>query len=338
MDMEIGKKYNHFRIISFSHVNKNNVNVYNCKCELCGRDTLLQCNINKLKNNKSIDCGCSKRINNLVGKRFGKLVVVKKSNERKGSYRGICWECKCDCGNNRVVLGVDLQNNQIKSCGCDNLKLVTHLTHTRVHKIYVDMKNRTRYVKSYKDKGIKVCGEWLGKYGFINFYNWAMANGYKEEKGKNGYNILTLDRIDNNGNYEPSNCRFITNVEQGYNKDNTIYVEYNGIKYNFLELEKVINKPRNFIAKKYNQGYSIDQIKEMEYILPKHKNKDYSNIFNQGYIPLVYLIEKYNISEKRIRYFVQKYQIKKIKVKGKNCISIKDINKFEEHFKFKYNV
>ena len=84
-----------------------------------------------------------------------------------------------------------------------------NLSRSRINKIYLAMKNRC-YCKTsdrysyYGGRGIKICDEWLAD--FMNFYNWAMANGYNDK--------LTIDRINVNGNYEPSNCRWITKGEQ----------------------------------------------------------------------------------------------------------------------------
>ena len=73
-----------------------------------------------------------------------------------------------------------------------------------------------------------MCDEW--KNDFLSFHDWAIANGYKEEKTDKGLNILTIDRIDVNGNYEPSNCRFVTNAEQAKNKRNSIPIDEKFLK------------------------------------------------------------------------------------------------------------
>lgn len=73
-----------------------------------------------------------------------------------------------------------------------------------------------------------MCDEW--KNDFLSFHDWAIANGYKEEKTDKGLNILTIDRIDVNGNYEPSNCRFVTNAEQAKNKRNNIPIDEKFLK------------------------------------------------------------------------------------------------------------
>lgn len=94
-------------------------------------------------------------------------------------------------------------------------------------------KNDKSY-KNYGGRGIKVCNEWQNNY--LTFHNWAFESGYVEEKLPNGKNKLTLDRINVNGDYEPSNCRWITNAEQARNKRNNTKVKYNGTMVNLRDL------------------------------------------------------------------------------------------------------
>ena len=113
-------------------------------------------------------------------------------------------------------------------------------------------KNHNHY-KSYGGRGITVCDEWNDiDNGFINFYNWAMNNGYEEG--------LTIERIDVNGNYEPSNCKWVTNTEQANNKRNTIYLKYNNKTQSLLDWCKELNLNYTLVRsriKKYN--WSIEK-------------------------------------------------------------------------------
>ena len=161
------------------------------------------------------------------GEKFGRLTVLRFSRKHKGKY---FWICKCSCGNEKEVCIMDLKTGNTKSCGCIRRENPTrikirNLSKTRLHKIYTNMKNRClnkneiRY-KDYGGRGIKICEEWLIRYeGFLNFYDWAINNGYKE--------TLTLDRIDNNGNYCPENCRWIEISEQNRNKRTNILITIN---------------------------------------------------------------------------------------------------------------
>lgn len=94
-------------------------------------------------------------------------------------------------------------------------------------------KNDSSY-KHYGGRGIKICDEWIEKEnGFINFYNWAMNNGYKEN--------LSIDRINVNGNYEPSNCRWATAIQQANNRTNNHYIIYNKEKHTMTEWGRILN-------------------------------------------------------------------------------------------------
>ena len=126
------------------------------------------------------------------------------------------------------------------------------MANTKVYKIWLMMRQRCHNLnsKDYKDygaRGINVCYEWLdSKYGFLNFYNWATSNGYKEG--------LSIDRIDTNGNYKPDNCRWITNREQQNNKRNTIYIDFENKKITLTELSEIYHIKRETLEMRYIRG------------------------------------------------------------------------------------
>lgn len=151
----------------------------------------------------------------IVGQRFGKLKVVKNCGSNK--HRKLTFLCKCDCGNETIVVGQDLRRGKTKSCGCLNTlfsQTERHgMTKTRIYRIWSGMKNRCLSpsqggYKYYGGRGIKVCQEWIDS--FLQFYDWAMKNGYNDE--------LTIDRIDVNGDYKPNNCRWVPFSEQSANR------------------------------------------------------------------------------------------------------------------------
>lgn len=161
-----------------------------------------------------------------IGKKYGKITIIafdcKVGNSKK--YFG-----KCECGNIKSYYTSNFVTGQAKSCGClqREINIARSTTHgkssSRIYGIYRNMKTRClnknspRY-KDYGGRGITICDEWMDD--FMSFYNWSVDSGYKED--------LTIDRINNNGNYSPSNCRWATDTEQIRNRSNTWLIEING--------------------------------------------------------------------------------------------------------------
>ena len=133
------------------------------------------------------------------------------------------------------------------------------MTNTRLFHIWQNMRGRcyckTNYdYKDYGNRGIKICDEW--KYEFLNFYNWAINNGYKEN--------LSIDRIDVNGNYEPNNCRWADNFTQANNKRNNKKYMYKGKLYTVRELTKIYGLNYEIISARLHKGWNIEKAISLE--------------------------------------------------------------------------
>lgn len=153
---------------------------------------------------------------NMIGNKFGRLTVM--SEKGRDKHRKILYACKCECGNTTVVHGTRLRTGRVLSCGCYRLeklreKCVTHgKTKSPEHVAFLNMKARCyneshMYYHNYGGRGITVCDRWLES--FENFY---------ADMGDKPFKEAQLDRIDNNGNYEPDNCRWITPHENSLNQ------------------------------------------------------------------------------------------------------------------------
>lgn len=157
------------------------------------------------------------KVKDLTGQTFGRLKVLERAGSNKDGRA--LWLCKCDCGKITVKTGKLLLNGHCKSCGCGEYEnrvnnVTSHrLSNTRLYTIWRGMKQRCYYPKhkdyhNYGGRGIKICKAWLND--FVNFYKWAVDNGYRED--------LTIDRIDVDGDYTPNNCRWATWREQRLNQ------------------------------------------------------------------------------------------------------------------------
>lgn len=194
----------------------------------------------------------------LTGQKFGKLTVIKKNGNDK--YKNIVWLCKCDCGKETIVNTTRLKSGYTKSCGCLTVEKLLerntkhNMTHTRIYKIYQGLiqrcynSNNPAY-KNYGGRGIKVCDEW--KNDFLSFYNWAINNGYNNE--------LTLDRINNNGNYKPNNCRWVTVKKQSNNRRSNHYITYNGETHSISEWSSILKIPYSMLNHRIQRKWDIEK-------------------------------------------------------------------------------
>lgn len=188
----------------------------------------------------------------LTGQRFGRLTVLEfVPNESSYSY----WLCKCDCGNTKIIESYNLRSGHTTSCGCFHSERTSkvHKTHggtdSRLFRIYRKMKDRclnpnsNRY-KIYGGRGIKICEEWLND--FIVFRDWSLSHGYTDD--------LSIDRIDSNGNYEPSNCRWVTSKQQARNIKTNLFVNYKGKQITLAEAAELTGINYGSLWDRYLRG------------------------------------------------------------------------------------
>lgn len=206
----------------------------------------------------------NKNITDISGNQYGRLKVIKYAyTQNQRSY----WQCKCRCGQMVIACGKHMRDGRKLSCGClrkenaakTGKKQIRYDTDEkrRIHRIYQCMLNRCYRTKDiaykrYGGRGIKVCSEWKGEFGYTNFYDWAINSGYA--------NNLTLDRISNNGDYSPSNCRWSTYKEQENNKSDNRLVDYFGKLYTVSQLSDAINIPYNTLLWRVENGWSCKEL------------------------------------------------------------------------------
>lgn len=211
----------------------------------------------------------NRRAYDLTGEKHNRLTVIKLDHIDKRGNK--VWLCKCDCGSNALATTTSLNNGVKQSCGCamvENMRKIatTHsLSRSRIYRTYTNMIRRcTSPVEieyhNYGGRGIKVCDEWAND--FMVFYDWAMANGYNDK--------LTIDRINNNGNYEPSNCRWATYKKQCRNKRNNRIVCINGVEKTLIEWSEISGIDRATIARRINVGWDAK-----DWLKPVFHNKDF---------------------------------------------------------------
>lgn len=202
------------------------------------------------------------KLTNLSGKRYGKLTVQKLLYSKKqndGKHYSHYYLCRCDCGNEKIVVNSNLLTGNTQSCGCLKKEKPNHKKHNlskhKLYRVYKTMINRCYNPKNisfkiYGKRGIAVCKEW--QQDFMIFYNWAINAGYKEG--------LSIDRIDVNGNYEPTNCRWATTKEQSNNRRTNRFISYKGETHTISQWERITGIDHRKISARLKLGWEIQRI------------------------------------------------------------------------------
>ena len=188
----------------------------------------------------------------LTDRDFGRLTVLKQAENKNNR---VYWECQCDCGNIVTVQSCCLLSKHTKSCGCLATELAikrktTHgMRNTPEYNVWTLMLRRCRNpndeaFKNYGGRGIKVCDEW--EHDFMAFYNYV---------GKRPSSKHTIDRIDNNGNYEPGNTRWATRYEQSNNNRGNRNITIHGWTMNLGQWADFVGKKRQTIFSRLQKGW-----------------------------------------------------------------------------------
>ena len=183
----------------------------------------------------------------LTGQRFGLLTVL--SIQPRTKANDDRWLCKCDCGNYKVKFSYTLRNQKSPSCGCITGELIRKSKYThqdinsKEYRAWGHMKSRcyNKLVERYKDyggRGITVCAEWFDSY-----------ENFLEDMGRCPHKDWTLDRIDPDGNYTKSNCRWATQLIQANNKTDNRYLEHEGVKMSLSDWARELNINRKSLSR-----------------------------------------------------------------------------------------
>jgi hypothetical protein len=218
----VGRKFGQLTVLRRAKVPRiRSMTMWVVACS-CGNE--IETSSEYLSRGRLIDCGCVKRLHknalDLTGQRFGKLIVLKQADEGSDEWGSVLWDCACDCGNMKKISAGFLRSKHTQSCGC--WKHEVSVTHGLARKgkiapeyrCWQHMKERCnnskeRQFKNYGGRGIKVCARWENS--FESFF---------EDVGLRPNAKLSLDRINNNGDYEPGNVRWATAKQQQNNRRN----------------------------------------------------------------------------------------------------------------------
>jgi hypothetical protein len=187
----------------------------------------------------------------LIGHRFGMLVVVRYVGANKN--RAAVWACSCDCGGERITLGNSLRRGNAVTCGCKPGNYKHGGYRTRAYNIRHSIigrchNERNKDFGSYGGRGISVCSRWI-----------ESLSKFLEDMGEPPTPQHSIDRIDNSGNYEPGNCRWATADEQGKNKRNNHMVEYMGERMCVSDWATRVEIPDSVIGHRLRVGWSVER-------------------------------------------------------------------------------
>lgn len=199
----------------------------------------------------------------IIGNKYGRLTVVALSGKIGGHN---VYRCLCECGGIAIARKDNLISGHTNSCGCLQLERASihNKSSSKLFKVWAGIINRcenenARQYKDYGGRGISICKEW--RTNFQAFYDWAIENGY-------AYG-LTVDRIDNDGNYCPENCRIASREEQANNTRRNVLIEYNGQRNSIAQWARRTGINEATLWNRLRNGWSV----EKALTAPVHKRR-----------------------------------------------------------------
>lgn len=205
-----------------------------------------------------------------TGHIYGRFIVLSldASNQKKDAR----WICRCECGTIKSILAMTLSRGDSKSCGCllkelASIRATTHgQTKSMEHRSWDSMRQRCNNSKhhaftNYGGRGIKICERW------------SIFENFLEDMGPRRSLKYSLDRINNDGNYEPENCRWATEAEQKLNRSDSHIIEFNGVKKNLCTWAKENGISFSALSQRLKAGWDFERaIKQPLRVISRHAN------------------------------------------------------------------
>ena len=196
-------------------------------------------------------------IKDMTGLKFERLTIISRAENNK---RGrAMWNCLCDCGKTKKIIGVTLRSGRSKSCGCirsemNTERLTVHgMTHSPENAVWRCMKQRcynpnNKEFHNYGSRGIKVCDRWLESF-----------NNFIEDMGERPTHKHSIERINNNKGYSPGNCKWATMKEQSRNKRETKFFTIDGIKKPLVDWCDTLGMKRSTVYERIRNGWPVEK-------------------------------------------------------------------------------
>jgi len=256
-----GKVFGYLTVIEFSHKGKLGRTMWLCRC-VCGNTRIVS--TGDLNRSDTISCGCKKGeliskkvIRDLNGQKFNRWTVLSFAYIKEGKA---WWNCKCDCGTERVIMGTSIVTGGSQSCGCARVDFATENNTTHglskhpVYSVWRHIHSRCRGynpndIPCYVDKGITVCERWSGPEGFVNFLK---DMGERPEGTQ-------IDRIDNSKGYSSENCRWVTCKENQRNRGTNRNITFNGKTQCMSAWSEELGMYKGTIRERLERGWSEER-------------------------------------------------------------------------------